>query len=91
MTPYLLSEQMTAFVEKTVSFNSTDTSLAGLRLAYSEMCQAFTPPRPEGLYVVDFDLAGVAVRLSAALCSSQWLSLTVCSFAPAYRSTYTST
>jgi acetyl esterase len=62
MTTYPLSEQMTAFVEKTVSFNSTDTSLAGLRLAYSEMCRAFTPPRPEGLYVVDFALAGVAVR-----------------------------
>lgn len=53
---------MTAFVKKTVSFNSTDSSLAGLRLAYSEMCRAFTPPRPAGLYVVDFELAGVAVR-----------------------------
>jgi acetyl esterase len=62
MAPYPLSEQMTAFVEKTVSFNSTDSSLAGLRQAYSEMCRAFTPPRPAGLYVVDFELAGVLVR-----------------------------
>ncbi|MEJ8863004.1 alpha/beta hydrolase [Pseudomonas jessenii] len=62
MAPYPLSEQMTAFVEKTVSFNSTDGSPDGLRQAYSEMCQAFTPPRPAGLYVVDFELAGVAVR-----------------------------
>jgi acetyl esterase len=53
---------MAAFVEKTVSFNSTDSSLAGLRQAYSKMCRAFTPPRPAGLYVVDFELAGVALR-----------------------------
>ncbi|MHC8392338.1 alpha/beta hydrolase [Pseudomonas sp. LB3P93] len=62
MATYPLSEQMTAFVEKTVSFNSTDSSLNGLRQAYSEMCRAFTPPRPVGLYVVDFELAGVLVR-----------------------------
>ena len=62
MSAYPLSTQMAAFVDKTVSFNSTDSSLAGLRQAYSEMCRAFTPPRPEGLYVVDFELAGVPVR-----------------------------
>ena len=62
MVPYPLSEQMTAFVEKTVSFNSTDSSLGGLRQAYSDMCRAFTPPRPAGLYVVDFELAGVPLR-----------------------------
>jgi acetyl esterase len=62
MAPYPLSAQMTAFVEKTVSFNSTDSSLAGLRQAYSDMCRAFTPSRPDGLYVVDFELAGVPVR-----------------------------
>ena len=62
MAPYPLSEQMAAFVEKTLSFNSTDSSLTGLRQAYSEMCRAFTPPRPAGLEVVDFELAGVAVR-----------------------------
>ncbi|RKS21475.1 acetyl esterase [Pseudomonas sp. WPR_5_2] len=62
MAPYPLSVQMQAFVEKTVSFNSTESSLDGLRQAYSEMCRAFTPPRPVGLYVVDFELAGVPVR-----------------------------
>lgn len=62
MASYPLSEQMTAFVEKTVSFNSTDSSLAGLRQAYSDMCRAFTPSRPDGLYVVDFELAGVPAR-----------------------------
>ncbi|MFJ7106956.1 alpha/beta hydrolase [Pseudomonas sp. NPDC098740] len=62
MAPYPLSAQMTAFVEKTVSFNSTDSSLGGLRQAYSDMCRAFTPSRPDGLYVVDFELAGVPVR-----------------------------
>ena len=62
MASYPLSKEMTAFVEKTVSFNSTDSSLAGLRQAYSEMCRAFTPARPAGLYVVDFVLSGVAVR-----------------------------
>jgi acetyl esterase len=62
MASYPLSVQIQAFVEKTVSFNSTETSLEGLRQAYGEMCQAFTPPRPAGLYVVDFELAGVRVR-----------------------------
>src|SRR5689334_13874028 len=62
MASYPLSEQMAAFVEKTLSFNSTDSSLAGMRQAYSEMCRAFTPPHPAGLEVVDLELAGVAVR-----------------------------
>jgi acetyl esterase len=62
MAHYPLSEQMTAFVDKTLSFNSTESSLSGLRQAYSEMCRAFTPPRPAELYVVDFELDGVAVR-----------------------------
>ncbi|CAI8706800.1 acetyl esterase [Pseudomonas sp. IT-P253] len=62
MAPYPLSRQMTAFVDKTVSFNSTDSSLEGLRQAYGEMCRAFTPSRPAGLHVVDFELAGVAAR-----------------------------
>jgi acetyl esterase len=62
MATYPLSAQMAAFVDKTISFNSTDSSLAGLRQAYSEMCLAFTPPRPADLYVVDFELAGVMVR-----------------------------
>ncbi len=62
MAPYPLSKQMTAFVDKTLSFNSTDSSITGLRQAYSEMCRAFTPARPAGLQVVDFELDGVAVR-----------------------------
>ena len=62
MATYPLSAQMSAFVEKTVSFNSTESSLAGMRQAYSDMCRACTPPRPAGLYVVDFELAGVPVR-----------------------------
>ncbi|MBN3860988.1 alpha/beta hydrolase [Pseudomonas frederiksbergensis] len=62
MASYPLSEQMAAFVEKTLSFNSTDSSLAGMRQAYSEMCRAFTPSHPAGLEVVDLELAGVAVR-----------------------------
>ncbi|MGF6327472.1 acetyl esterase/lipase [Pseudomonas sp. BS3782 TE3695] len=62
MAPYPLSEQMAAFVEKTLSFNSTDSSPAGLRQAYSEMCRAFTPPCPAGLEVADFQLAGVTLR-----------------------------
>ncbi|NUU36773.1 alpha/beta hydrolase [Pseudomonas sp. C2B4] len=62
MASYPLSIQMQAFIEKTVSFNSTDSSLSGLRQAYSDMCRAFTSPRPAELYVVDFELAGVPVR-----------------------------
>ncbi|MEX3775059.1 alpha/beta hydrolase [Pseudomonas sp. MYb118] len=62
MACYPLSEQMMAFVQKTLSFNSADTSLAAMREAYSAMCRAFTPQRPAGLYVVDFELAGVRVR-----------------------------
>lgn len=62
MTTYPLSGQLSAFVDKTLSFNSTESSLDSVRQAYSEMCRAFTPPRPAGLYVVDFQLAGVPVR-----------------------------
>lgn len=62
MAPYPLSKQMTAFIDKTVSFNSTETSLTCLRQAYSAMCRAFTPPRPADLYVVDFELACVRLR-----------------------------
>ncbi|MEB0044754.1 MULTISPECIES: alpha/beta hydrolase [unclassified Pseudomonas] len=62
MALYPLTDTMSAFVAKTLGFNSTDSSLAGLRQAYSEMCRAFTPPRPAGLEVTDFTLSGVAVR-----------------------------
>ncbi|MEN2395332.1 alpha/beta hydrolase [Pseudomonas halotolerans] len=59
---YPLSKAMSAFIDKTLSFNSPDTSLSSQRQAYSQMCQAFTPPCPEALAVKDFELAGVAVR-----------------------------
>jgi acetyl esterase len=59
---YPISPQMAAFVARTESFTSDDSSLAGLRQNYDRMCQAFTPPVPEGLTVNDFSLGGVGVR-----------------------------
>ncbi|MGY2375359.1 alpha/beta hydrolase [Pseudomonas sp. SDO524_S393] len=59
---YPISPQLAAFVTKTESFTSDDSSLAGLRENYDRMCRAFTPPQPEGLRVEDFTLAGVGVR-----------------------------
>ncbi|MEL4167730.1 alpha/beta hydrolase [Pseudomonas sp. ZS001] len=59
---YPLSPAMSAFVRKTRSFSSPDGGIAGMREGYDRMCRAFTPPRPEGLMVDDFELAGVAVR-----------------------------
>ncbi|SFP26476.1 alpha/beta hydrolase [Pseudomonas sp. NFPP28] len=62
MNPYPISPELAAFVARTESFTSDDTSLAGLRNGYDRMCQAFTPPVPEGLTIADFSLAGVSVR-----------------------------
>ncbi|TVT83302.1 alpha/beta hydrolase [Pseudomonas sp. H3(2019)] len=62
MPDYPISAQLSAFVERTLSFNSPDSSLDGLRQAYSRMCRAFTPARPDGLEVADFTLEGVRVR-----------------------------
>ncbi|WDU61932.1 alpha/beta hydrolase [Pseudomonas poae] len=59
---YPLSLQLAAFVAKTESFTSDDSSLAGLRQNYDRMCQAFTPPPPEDLLVEDLILGGVRVR-----------------------------
>ena len=59
---YPISPQLAAFVAKTESFTSDDSSLAGLRENYDRMCRAFTPPRPEGLLIEDFSLGGVGVR-----------------------------
>ncbi|OIN54586.1 alpha/beta hydrolase [Pseudomonas costantinii] len=59
---YSISPQLAAFVAKTESFTSDDSSLAGLRQGYDRMCQAFTPPQPPGLQVSDFSLGGVKVR-----------------------------
>ena len=62
MTDYPLSPELSAFVDKTFCFNSLDSSLKGLREAYSRMCRAFTPPRPAGLAVTDLRLNDVPVR-----------------------------
>ncbi|MCU1782599.1 alpha/beta hydrolase [Pseudomonas sp. 13B_2.1_Bac1] len=59
---YPISPQMAAFVARTESFTSDDSSLAGLRQNYDRMCQAFTPPLREGLTLKDFALGGVGVR-----------------------------
>ncbi|RON76792.1 lipase [Pseudomonas chlororaphis] len=62
MRHYPLSPQLAAFVERTLSFTSPDNSPQSLRDNYSRMCQAFTPPRPEGLRVSELQLAGVPAR-----------------------------
>ena len=62
MSEYPISSPMRAFVAKTDAFTRDDASLAGLRHNYDRMCQAFTPPKPEGLQVSDFALGGVGVR-----------------------------
>ncbi|AMS18200.1 lipase [Pseudomonas chlororaphis] len=62
MRHYPLSRQLAAFVERTLSFTSPDNSPQSLRDNYSRMCQAFTPPRPEGLRVSELQLAGVPAR-----------------------------
>ncbi|MGU3307000.1 alpha/beta hydrolase [Pseudomonas sp. M5A4_2d] len=59
---YPISPQLAAFVTQTESFSSDDSSLVGLRRNYDRMCQAFTPPKPEGLQVWDYSLGGVSVR-----------------------------
>ncbi|WP_431080556.1 alpha/beta hydrolase [Pseudomonas thivervalensis] len=59
---YPLSQAMSAFIDKTLSFTAPDDSLEGSRQAYSQMCRAFTPPCPPTLALEDFELAGVAVR-----------------------------
>lgn len=62
MVSYPLSPAMSAFVDKTLGFNSPDTSLTGVRQAYNQMCRGFNPPRPATLTIDDLELAGVAVR-----------------------------
>lgn len=59
---YPISPQLAAFVEKTESFTRDDSSLSSQRQSYQRMCQAFTPPKPEGLQLADFTLAGVGAR-----------------------------
>lgn len=62
MGTYPLSPAMAAFVARTEGFASDDSSLAGLRRGYDDMCRAFTPPRPTGLEVEDFLLGAVPAR-----------------------------
>ncbi|TFH83670.1 alpha/beta hydrolase [Pseudomonas kribbensis] len=62
MSTYPLSPAMAAFVARTEGFASDDSSFAGLRRGYDDMCRAFTPPRPAGLEVEDFRLGAVPVR-----------------------------
>ncbi|MFT0474617.1 alpha/beta hydrolase [Pseudomonas antarctica] len=59
---YPISLQLAAFVTKTESFTSDDSTVTGLRQNYDRMCRAFTPPQPEALQVSDFFLGAVGVR-----------------------------
>lgn len=59
---YPLSQAMSAFIDRTLSFTAPDDSLEGSRQAYSQMCRAFTAPCPPTLAIEDLELAGVAVR-----------------------------
>ncbi|MCS3469877.1 acetyl esterase [Pseudomonas sp. JUb42] len=60
--PYPLSPELTEFVRHSLTFTVTEPGISGQRDAYSRMCRAYTPPRPQGLQVEDFTLAGVKVR-----------------------------
>ncbi|QXI25763.1 alpha/beta hydrolase [Pseudomonas vanderleydeniana] len=63
MSHYPLSPGMSAFVSKSLSFGSTDSSIQGLRNDYNRMCRAFTPPRPADIETEDHRIARVPVRL----------------------------
>lgn len=60
---YPLSAEMAEFVRRTLTFTADSSAIADQRLAYSRMCEAFTPARPAQLVVQDFALATVPVRL----------------------------
>ncbi|WP_447776213.1 alpha/beta hydrolase [Pseudomonas chlororaphis] len=62
MRHYPLSPELAAFVARTQSFTSPDSSFKGWRDSYSRMCQAFTPPRPDNLRINELQLAGVPAR-----------------------------
>lgn len=59
---YPLSPELAEFVRHSLTFTVTEPGVRGQREAYSRMCVAYTPPRPAGLQVDDFTLAGVKVR-----------------------------
>ena len=63
MNHYPLSAELAAFVQRTLSYTSVDSSFQGLRDSYERMCRAFTPPRPAGLAVQELQLSGVPLRL----------------------------
>jgi len=63
MNHYPLSAELAAFVQRTLSYTSVDSSFQGLRDSYARMCRAFTPPRPAGLAVQELQLSGVPLRL----------------------------
>ena len=44
MSPYPLSAELAAFVQRTLSYTSADSSLKALRDSYARMCRDFTPP-----------------------------------------------
>jgi acetyl esterase len=48
MSHYPLTPAMAAFVTRTESFVSDDSSLAGLRQAYDAMCRALRLNGPQG-------------------------------------------
>ena len=53
---YPLSPAMWRFVEHSRAFASDSPRLDAQRAAYARMCQAFAPPRPAGLRVLDSSL-----------------------------------
>jgi acetyl esterase len=59
---YPLSAELVRFIARTQAFGSSAPDMNEQRAAYSRMCRAFTPERPVGLDVRDFDLADVPVR-----------------------------
>jgi len=62
MSPYPLSAELTAFVQRTLSYASADSSVQGLRDSYERMCRDFTPAHAPGLAVHERQLAGVPLR-----------------------------
>ena len=62
MTDYPLSPELSAFVAKTLDFNSPDSTINGLRIGYNEMCRAFTPTRPANISVSEQLIGQVPVR-----------------------------
>ncbi|MCE4058529.1 alpha/beta hydrolase [Pseudomonas sp. Au-Pse12] len=62
MSPYPLSAELAAFVQRTLSYTSADSSVQALRDSYERMCRDFTPVRAPGLAVHERQLAGVPLR-----------------------------